>query len=67
MEFDGLVVDEHQRVGSAYLVTGRIVKPYKTFLPCQIFQQYNYVIHFINGDGKLGAMISIVESETVIE
>lgn len=68
VEFDGLVVDEeHQRVGSAYFVTGRIVKPYKTFLPGQIFQQYNYVIHFINGDGKLGAMISVVESEKVIE
>lgn len=68
VEFDGLVVDEeHQRVGSAYFVTGRVTKPYKSFLPGQIFQQYNYIIHFINGHGKLGAVISVIESEKVIE
>ncbi|KAM0257672.1 hypothetical protein ACHAQJ_004236 [Trichoderma viride] len=68
VEFDGLVVDEeHQRVGSAYFVTARVVKPFKTFLPGQIVQAYKFVIHFINEDGKLGAMISVVESEKVIE
>ncbi|KAM0455080.1 hypothetical protein ACHAPV_007969 [Trichoderma viride] len=67
VEVDGLVVDEeHQRVGSAYFVTGRVAKPYKSFLPGQMFQQYNYVIHFVNGDGKLRAMISVVESEKVM-
>jgi predicted ester cyclase len=65
---DGLVVDEkHQRIGAAYFVTGRIAKPYKHFLPGQLFQQYNYVIHFINGDGKLGAVTSVIESEKAIE
>ncbi|KAL6895087.1 hypothetical protein GGI43DRAFT_424535 [Trichoderma evansii] len=68
VEFDGLVVDEeHQRVGSAYFVTGQVTKPYKSLLPGQIVQRYNYVIHFINGDGKLGAVISVLESEKVIE
>jgi predicted ester cyclase/rRNA processing protein Gar1 len=68
VEVDGLVVDEeHQRVGSAYFVIGRVAKPYKNFLPGQLFQQYNYVIHFINGDGKLGAIISVIESEKAIE
>ncbi|KAL7935662.1 SnoaL-like polyketide cyclase domain-containing protein [Trichoderma chlorosporum] len=68
VRFDGLVVDEdHQRVGSAYFVTGRVTKPFKTFLPGQILQQYKYVIHFINEDGKLGAMISVTESEKAIE
>ncbi|KAL7893953.1 hypothetical protein HDV63DRAFT_384465 [Trichoderma sp. SZMC 28014] len=68
VEIDGLVVDEeHQRVGCAYFVTGRVVKPYKDFVPGQVFQRYNYVIHFINGDGKLGAMISVVQSEKAIE
>jgi predicted ester cyclase len=68
VEFDGLVVDEeHQRVGSAYFVSARVTKPFKTFLPGQILQQYKFVIHFINEDGKLGAMISVVESEKAIE
>lgn len=67
VEVDGLVVDEeHQRVGSAYFITGRVAKPFKNFLPGQIFQQYNYVIHFINEDGKLGAIISVTESEKAI-
>ncbi|KAL7919845.1 hypothetical protein ACQKWADRAFT_329337 [Trichoderma austrokoningii] len=67
VEFDGLVVDEeHQRVGCAYFLTGRVAKPYKNFLPGQIFQQCNYVIHYINGDGKLRAAISVIESEKVI-
>ncbi|RFU73925.1 polyketide cyclase like protein [Trichoderma arundinaceum] len=66
--FDGLVVDEeHQRVGSAYFVTGRVTKPFQNFLSGQTIQQYKYVIHFINEDGKLGAMVSIVESVKVIE
>jgi len=68
VEYDGLVVDEeHQRVGSAYFLTGRVTKPFKNFLPGQIFQQYSYAIHFVNEDGKLGAMISIVESEQILE
>lgn len=48
VEFDGLVADEeHQRVGCAYLPTGRVAKPYK------FFQQYNYVIHYVNEIGNL--------------
>lgn len=68
VEFDGLVVDEeHQRIGSAYFVTGRVTKPFQTFLPGQIVQQYKFVIHFINEEGKIGALVSVVESEKVIE
>ncbi|KAL7953845.1 hypothetical protein V8C34DRAFT_296004 [Trichoderma compactum] len=68
VEFDGLVVDEdHQRVGSAYFVTGRVAKPFKGYLPGQIVQQYKYAIHFINEDGQLGAITSIVESEKAID
>ncbi|KAL7905472.1 SnoaL-like polyketide cyclase domain-containing protein [Trichoderma velutinum] len=67
VEFDGIVVDEdHQRVGSAYFVTGRVTKPFKNYLPGQTVQQYKYAIHYINEDGKLGAMMSIVDSEKVI-
>ncbi|PNP56785.1 hypothetical protein THARTR1_03481 [Trichoderma harzianum] len=68
VEFDGLVVDEdHQRVGSAYFVTGRVTKPFKNYLPGQIVQQYKYAIHFINEDGQLGAMTSVAESEKSID
>ncbi|KKP05388.1 SnoaL-like polyketide cyclase [Trichoderma harzianum] len=68
VNFDGLVVDEdHQRVGSAYFVTGQVTKPFKNYLPGQIVQQYKYVIHFINEDGQLGAITSVVESEKAID
>lgn len=67
VEFDGIVADEdHQRVGSAYFVTGRVTKPFKNYLPGQIVQQHKYVIHFINEDGKLGALMSVIESEKAI-
>ncbi|KAL6802604.1 hypothetical protein GGI42DRAFT_342840 [Trichoderma sp. SZMC 28013] len=68
VEFDGQVVDEnHHRVGSAYFVTGRVTKPFKNYLPGQIVQQYTYAIHFINEDGQLGAVTSVVESEKAID
>ncbi|KAK4060857.1 uncharacterized protein Triagg1_10549 [Trichoderma aggressivum f. europaeum] len=68
VDFDGLVVDEdHQRVGSAYYVTGRVIKPFKSYLPGQIVQQYTYAMHFINEDGQLGVITSVVESEKAIE
>ncbi|KAM6478468.1 hypothetical protein HDV62DRAFT_180564 [Trichoderma sp. SZMC 28011] len=68
VEFDGLVIDEeHQRAGSAYFVTGRVTKPFKDYSPGQIVQQYKYAIHFINEDGQLGAITSVVESEKAID